>query len=252
MMPLSNPLLTCWSAGKTALNGWISIPSVVSAQAMASAEWDSLTVDMQHGCSDYSDLTHILPVIASAGKAPVVRVPWLDEAMIMRALDAGALGIIAPMINTAQEAQRLVSACRYPLAGSRSFGPILARLQYQDYSPETANAAILPFAMIETREAVENLDAILGTPGLGGIYIGPADLSLSFGFPPGFDRTEPEMIRLIKEIRARAEQANIPCALHCMDPSYASDMARAGFSMVTDARYVENSAQAAIARFHQS
>lgn len=252
MAGFENPLLRCWAQDRPAVNGWIAIPSVLSVEAMASAGWDALTVDMQHGTADYSDLLTILPVIEKSGAAPIVRVPWLDEAAIMRALDAGALGIIAPMINTADDAKRLVSACRYAPMGSRSFGPVRARLAQSGYTVERANEQVLPFAMIETREAVENLDDILAVPGLGGIYIGPADLSLSFGFAPGFDRQEPEMIERILDIKDRCARAQIKCALHCGSVEYATKMADAGFSMVTigsDARFVESQATATVSAF---
>lgn len=254
MAGFQNPLRQIWAAGRPVLNGWIAVPSVLSVEAMAVAGWDALTVDMQHGTADYSDLLSILPVIEKSGAAPIVRVPWLDEAAIMRALDAGALGIIAPMINTAADAARLVSACRYPPLGSRSFGPVRARLAHTDYNVEAANSEIVPFAMIETREAVENLDEILSVPGLGGIYIGPADLSLSHGFAPGFDREEPEMVALISKIQKRCSQLQIPCGVHCGSLSYATKMAEAGFSLVTigsDARFVETAARSTVAGFRE-
>ena len=251
----ANPLHKCWASGRAALNGWIAVPSVLSTEAMAAAGWDALTVDMQHGTADYSDLLTILPVIEKSGAAPIVRVPWLDEAAIMRALDAGALGIIAPMINTRADAERLVSACRYPPTGSRSFGPIRARLAHPGYGVESANEEIVPFAMIETREAVDNLDQILSVPELGGVYVGPADLSLSFGHPPGFDWDEQEMVDRILGILDRCRLAQVPCALHCGRVDYASKMAAEGFSMVTvgsDARFIETLASSIVETFHGS
>ncbi|WP_428249769.1 HpcH/HpaI aldolase family protein [Ferrovibrio sp.] len=252
-MSLRNPLRRLWETGGMALNGWIALPSPLAAEAMARAGWNSLTIDLQHGTADYADLLSILPVIEKAGIAPLVRVPWLDEAAIMRALDAGALGIIAPMIQTAADARRLVDACLYPPLGARSFGPIRARLAHGDgYTVAAANAEILAFAMIETRQAVANLDAILAVPGLGGIYIGPADLALSHGLAPGFDRAEPEMLDLLDHILARCKAAGLPCALHCGQPAYAARMASRGFALLTvgsDARFIEAGAHAAVAEF---
>jgi 4-hydroxy-2-oxoheptanedioate aldolase len=219
---------------------------------MMQAGWDSVTIDMQHGTADYADLLSLLPIIEKAGAAPLVRVPWLDEAAIMRALDAGALGIIAPMIETAADARRLVAACLYPPMGSRTFGPIRARLAHGDSYGSTANAEIVSFAMIETRAAVEDLNEILAVPGLGGLYIGPPDLSLAYGFPPGFDREEPEMLDLIVQILKRCMAAGLPCGLHCGKPAYAARMVAKGFAMVTvgsDARILEAEARAATAAF---
>lgn len=252
-MSFQNPLRRIWQNGAAALNGWIALPSPLAAEAMARAGWDSLTIDLQHGTADYADLLALLPIIEKAGIAPIVRVSWLDEALIMRALDAGAIGIIAPMIQTAAEAKRLVDACLYPPLGGRSYGPVRARLaQAGSYTIDAANAEILPFAMIETRQAVKNLDAILQVPGLGGIYIGPADLALSHGFTPGFDRQEQEMLGLLDHILARCDAVGLPCGLHCGLPDYAARMAARGFSLLTvgsDARFIEISANAAVADF---
>lgn len=247
-----NPLRRIWAAGGTVLNGWIALPSPLAAEAMMQAGWDSVTIDLQHGTADYADLLSLLPIIEKTGAAPLVRVPWLDEAAIMRTLDAGALGVIAPMIETAADARRLVRACLYPPLGSRSFGPIRARLARGDAYGSAANAEIVPLAMIETRTAVDNLDDILAVPGLGGIYIGPADLSLACGFPPGFDREEPEMLDLIVQILKRCTAAGLPCGLHCGAPAYAARMASKGFALLTvgsDARFLEAGARAATAAF---
>lgn len=249
-----NSVLNVWAEGRAAVNGWIAIPSVLNVEAMAKARWDALTVDMQHGTADYSDLLSILPVIEKSGATPIVRVPWLDEPAIMRALDAGALGIIAPMIETREDAERLVSACRYPPQGARSFGPVRARFAWGDDYARIANEEVLAFAMVETKTAVANLDAILSVPGLSGIYIGPADLSLSHGFPPGFDRQEPEMLSLIDDIRRRSQSAGLRCCLHCGSPAYAARAAAEGMDLVTigsDARFVEAGASASIHQFRE-
>jgi 4-hydroxy-2-oxoheptanedioate aldolase len=249
-----NRVQRVWAEGRTAVNGWIAVPSVLNVEAMAKAGWDALTVDMQHGTADYADLLSILPVIEKSGAVPVVRVPWLDEATIMRALDAGALGIIAPMIETREDAERLVSACRYPPDGARSFGPVRARFAWGDDYARIANDEVLVFAMVETRVAVANLDAILSVPGLSGIYIGPADLSLSHGFQPGFDRKEPEMLALIADIRTRSAAGGLRCCLHCGSPAYAAQAAAEGMDMVTigsDARFVEAGALACVGQFRE-
>jgi 4-hydroxy-2-oxoheptanedioate aldolase len=238
-----NSLHRIWDGGRCALNGWIASPSAITAQAMAAAKWDSLTVDLQHGTADYHDLLTLLPIIESSGSSPLVRVPWLDEAIIMRVLDAGALGVIAPMIETAEQAARLVNACRYPPEGGRSFGPVRARLSWPgEYSVTSANASILVFAMIETRTAVEALDDIIAVPGLSGIYIGPSDLALSYGHPARFDPEVKELVELIALIRHKTSQAGIRCGLHCGTPAYAVKAAGWGMDLVTvgsDARFVE-------------
>lgn len=251
-MAFRNPLRKIWGIGGKVLNGWIALPSPLAAEAFARAGWDSITIDLQHGTADYADLLALLPIIEKGGAAPIVRVPWLDEAAIMRALDAGALGIIAPMINTAADARRLVAACLYPPLGARSFGPIRARLACGESYYDKANTEIVPFAMIETRQAVENLDDILAVPGLGGLYIGPADLALAYGYHPGFDREEPDMLALLDKILMRCRAAGLPCGLHCGTASYAAGMAGRGFSLLTvgsDARFLEAGARTAVTAF---
>lgn len=252
MTHFSNPLRRIWADGRTAVNGWLAVPSVLSAEAMAVAGWNALTVDMQHGTADYSDLLSLLPVIEKSGTTPLVRVPWVDEPAIMRALDAGALGLIAPMIETAADAERFVSACRYPPEGNRSFGPVRARLAWGPDYPARANEEIVTLAMIETKSAVESLEEILKVPGLTGVYIGPADLGSAFGFGPGFDRQEPEMLELIEHIRRTAAAANLVCCLHCGSASYARGAAERGMNMVTissDARFIEAGAAETVSAF---
>ena len=249
-----NRLHNVWAAGRVALNGWIASPSIITAEAMAAAKWDSLTIDLQHGTADYGALLTLLPVIQHAEIVPLVRVPWMDEGIVMRVLDAGAMGVIAPMIESPEDAARLVSACRYPPDGGRSFGPIRARLAWGNDYAQRANSEVVSFAMVETRRGVEALDEILAVPGLGGIYLGPADLSLSHGFPPGFDRQEPAMLDVIFGILEKCRARGVRCCLHCGSVDYALGMAARGFSMVTvssDARFVELGAAAAVTKFRQ-
>lgn len=248
-----NPLRRVWSEGRVAVNGWIAVPSVIATESMAAGGWDTLTVDLQHGTADYASLLSLLPVIQMAGIAPLVRIPWLDESAVMRVLDAGAMGVIAPMIESPEAAARFVSACRYPPQGGRSFGPIRARLAWGPTYAERANEEVVSLAMVETRRGVEALDEILAVEGLGAVYIGPADLSLSHGFPPGQDRQEPEMHAVIMGILEKCRAAGVRCCLHTMSPEYASSMAVHGFSLVTigsDARFIEVTAASTVKSFH--
>ncbi|MEY8097230.1 HpcH/HpaI aldolase/citrate lyase family protein [Falsihalocynthiibacter sp. S25ZX9] len=241
-MPFVNPLKQKWADGKAVVNGWISAPGILSAEIMARAGWDCITIDMQHGTADYRDLLSILPVLGQTDTPALVRVPWNRPEDIMRALDAGAVGIIAPMIENADDARALVEACLYAPDGARSFGPIRARLAYGNSYARDANQNILPIAMIETKSALDDLDAILQVEGLGAVYIGPADLSLVHGFPPGFDREEPEMLALLSHILAQATKFGVPAGIHCGTPAYAKRMVAMGFQLVTvgsDMRFME-------------
>lgn len=247
-----NRLFDVWDEGRTAVSGWIASPAPISAEVLASAGWDSIIVDMQHGTADYAALLNILPIIQRWGSTPIVRVPWLHEGDVMRVLDAGALGVIAPMIETPEAAARFVAMCKYPPQGARSFGPIRARLAWGNQYTAQADDEILSFAMIETRKSVAALDEILAVQGLGGVYIGPADLAFSYGYPPAFDREEPEMIEVILSILAKCRAANVRCALHCGTAPYAVRMAKEGFSLVTigsDLRFMEAGVNAAVTTF---
>lgn len=250
-----NPLHRLRAEGRCALNGWIASPAAITVQAMAAARWDALTVDLQHGTADYADVLTILPIVEASGAVPMVRVPWLDEAIIMRLLDVGAMGVIAPMIETAAQARRLVAACRYPPEGGRSFGPVRARLSWpEEFSTVSANASVIALAMIETRAAVAALDEIIAVPGLSGVYIGPADLALSYGHLPRFDPEAEELVAIIADIRRRTAEAGLWCGLHCGTPNYAAKAASWGMDMVTvgsDARFVETGAIGAVTTFRQ-
>src|SRR5215208_3228546 len=235
-----------WAAGKAVVNGWLAIPNVFSAETMAHAGWHALTIDMQHGVVDYDAALAMLTAISTTSVAPVVRVPWLDPGIIMKMLDAGAYAIICPMVNTREDAERFVSAMRYPPQGSRSFGPIRALLHAGPDYPQHANATVIAFAMIETRQALDNLDQILSVEGLDAVYIGPADLSLALGCRPVFDDVDPPIAQAIEHILAKAgEHGVVPC-IHNATPEYALRMIEKGFRFVTiasDARLMAAGAQ---------
>ena len=186
--------------------------------------------------SAFSSVVPMLQAMHASNVVPLVRVPWLDAGAIMKALDAGAYGVICPMVNNRQQAEQLVSYVRYPPDGTRSFGPTRALFSAgADYARE-ANDEILCLAMIETAEAMENLEDIVSTPGIDGVYIGPSDLALGIGngrLAPHFDREEEEMVTAIKKILAAAHAAGIRAALHCGTPEYAAKAVGWGFDMVT-------------------
>nr|WP_232372498.1 aldolase/citrate lyase family protein [Acuticoccus mangrovi] len=243
-----------WADGRGTLNGWLSIGNPFTAEIMAEQGYDSLTVDLQHGALDYSNLLPMFQAIRGSGVVPLARVPWNEPGIITKALDAGAYGIICPMVNSRAEAEALVSSVRYPPRGARSFGPTrVAFAAGPDYASE-ANDEIVCFAMVETAEAVANLAEIVATPGLDGVYIGPADLTLGVTagrLPPGFDREEEEMVEVIQSILAAAKGAGIRAALHCGVADYAAKAIGWGFNMTTigsDARLMAGAAAASVKR----
>ena len=254
---IPNRIKVLWAEGKPAINGWLSIGNGFTAEIMASAGYDSITADLQHGAFDYGAALAMFQAMRASGVAVMARVPWLDAGAIMKALDAGAYGIICPMINSRQEAERLVSFVRYPPSGTRSFGP--TRVNFAagaDYGAE-ADGNVLCFAMIETREAYERVDEIAATPGLDGLYIGPADLTLGLTgrrYRTGFDREEPEMVEAIRHILEVAHKAGIRAALHNGSAAYAAKAIGWGFDLVTvsnDVRLLAGAAQASVAEFRK-
>ncbi|MFQ5623948.1 MAG: HpcH/HpaI aldolase/citrate lyase family protein [Paracoccaceae bacterium] len=249
---IPNKLRTAWEDGKQTINGWLSIASPFGAEIMAAQGFDSLTVDLQHGVVDYADAVTMFQAMRASGVMPMARVPTLDAGAVMKVLDAGAYGVICPMINTRAQAEQLVSCVRYPPRGLRSFGPTRANFTTGGGYAKEANDAIVCLAMIETAEAMANLREIVSTPDLDGIYIGPADLTLGVAngrLAPGLDREEPEMIDAIKRILSEAKGAGIRAGLHCDTPGYAAKAFGWGFDFTTlsnDVRFLSGAASAAV------
>ena len=247
-----NRLRKIWQEGGTAVNGWLQVPSSFSAEVMAHAGWDSLTIDMQHGPVDYGSLVPMLQAISTTETVPVVRVPWNDPGLIMRVLDAGCYAVICPMIDTREEAEAFVGACRFPPEGYRSNGPYRATLYGgQDYT-DHANETVVTMAMIETRQALENLEQILTVEGLDAVFVGPSDLSQSFGYGPGTDRSEPAVVEAIDIVLAAAREHSLTAGIFTGSPEYASRMVEKGFQFVTissEVRLMAAAESGAIAAF---
>jgi 4-hydroxy-2-oxoheptanedioate aldolase len=222
-----------WQLGETVLNGWLAIPSSFSAETMAHQGWDSLTIDLQHGIVDYLSTVSMLQAISTTDVTPLVRVAWLDPGIIMKVLDAGAYGVICPMINDAGDAEALVAACRYPPQGQRSFGPIRALLYAGADYPSHANEAVVVLAMIETAKALANLDEILAVPHLDGVYVGPADLAISLGHRPAESLRTPAVLDAIVRIRSAASDAGLVPAIHANAGKPGKAMAELGFRMIS-------------------
>lgn len=241
-----NRLRTLWQADRAVVNGWLAIPHAFSAETMAHQGWDSLTIDLQHGVIDYAQMLGMLQAISTTPTVPVVRVPWLEPGIIMKSLDAGAYGIICPMVNTREDCQRLLSYTRYAPKGTRSFGPIRALLYGGADYPQHANDTIVTFAMIETAQALDNLDAILSVEGLDAIYIGPSDLSLALGCRPVFDDVDPKAQQAIDHILERAKAHGVKAGIHNGLPRVAKERIAKGFRFVTvssDARLLASGSQ---------
>ena len=246
---MKNNVREIWAKDRAVVNGWLSIPSTVTAEIKARAGFDSLTVDLQHGLNDYQSALTLLQTVSIGESTPLARVPWLEPGIVGKLLDAGAAGLICPMINSAEEAAALVRYSLYAPEGERSFGPTRAIFEHgSDYATE-ANKQIVTLAMIETTRALEELDAIVATPGLTGVYIGPSDLSLSMGYTPKLDQDEPAVVAAIERILATAKGAGLRAGIHCLAPSYAKKMIDLGFDLVTlgsDIRLLSSATAAAL------
>jgi 4-hydroxy-2-oxoheptanedioate aldolase len=227
-----NKIKQMWRDKKPVTLGWLSVPNGFTAELMARQGFDALCVDLQHGLSDYSDLWPMLQAVSQTDTVPVVRVPWNEPAIIMRALDAGAYAIIVPLVNTAEEAAAAVAACRYPPVGIRSSGPLRAALYGGANYQAEANGEIVVMAMIETKQGLDNLEAICKTPGLDAVYIGPADLSYALGLPPRGDNPDPVHLATCDKIRDTAHRAGIKACMHCASGAFAGAAIKRGFDLI--------------------
>lgn len=242
----SNRLRELWRSGGAAVNGWLAIPNGFAAETMAHQGWDALTIDMQHGVVDYQAMVTMLQAISTTPTVPVVRVPWLEPGILMKTLDAGAYGVICPMVNTREDAQRLVAYTHYAPRGTRSFGPVRALLYGGADYPAQANETIVTFAMIETAQALDNLDAIMSVDGLDAVYIGPSDLSLSLGCRPVFDELDPAAQQAVDHILERARAHGLVAGIHNGTPESALARIAKGFQFTTvssDARLMAMGSQ---------
>jgi len=229
----NSKILDIWKNNKPCINAWLSIPNSFTAEAMCKMGWDSATIDIQHGQNDYNTSIAMLQAISNSNATPFARVPWNEPGIIMKMLDLGVMGIISPMINTKKECEDFVSYCNYPPIGQRSFGPMRAQLIYGSDYFVNANNNIISLAMIETKEAIDNIDSILSVPNLTGIYVGPGDMCSSFGLKPKFDVKEDPVYSNIKAIVKKAKEYGKIAGIHNGTTSYAKEMISLGYQFVT-------------------
>lgn len=227
-----NRVKKLWREGKAAVGGWATIPHVLATETMAHTGIDWLCVDMQHGCVDYSDAVNMLTAISTTNVTPFVRVPWNEPGVIMKVLDAGAYGVIVPMVSNRAEAERAVAACRYPPQGIRSNGPnrvlLYAGADYQKH----ANDEIACVVMVETQEGIEKLEEIVTTPGVDAIYIGPTDLALALGLPPIMDNDDPKHVATVNRILETCKKHKKVAAIHTSSSKFTQRYLDQGFQMV--------------------
>jgi 4-hydroxy-2-oxoheptanedioate aldolase len=228
-----NTALATWRAGGQTVGGWLSLANTHTAEMMANAGFDWLCIDLQHGLLDYGDLRNMLPAISTTPTIPIVRVSGNDPREIMKALDVGAMGVIVPLVNNRQEAAAAVSACRYPPEGTRSFGPIRAAIYGGKGYVQEANDEIACIVMIETRDGIENLEEIVTTPGLGGVYVGPADLGYALGLGPVGNGDHPLHMATMDKILTTCKRHGVPVGTHTGGLADSRRRLKEGFNFVT-------------------
>jgi 4-hydroxy-2-oxoheptanedioate aldolase len=187
------------------------------AESIGKLGYDSVVIDMQHTMADFRDIVGCLIALTGTGTTALVRVPGNDSSMIQQVLDAGADGIMCPMVNNPADAKAFVGAVRYPPMGVRSNGAFRTKEGPRDYF-RSANETIVTLAQIETREAMENLDAIVATPGLDALFVGPTDLSISYGEEPSMNYTDPTMAKRHQEIIDAAHRAGKKAGMLALTP----------------------------------
>ena len=226
-----NAVKRLWREDRPAYGGWLTIGNSFTAEVMAHQGLDWLVVDLQHGIIDYETMVPMLQAISTTETTPIVRVPWNEPGILMKALDAGAYGVIVPLVNDRAQAEAAVAACRYPPLGARSYGP--ARAMYYagaDYI-KGANDEVLVIAQIETVEALDNLEAIVAVPGLDAVYIGPQDLTISLGLAPEMDGEAAEYVKARRRVVEACRGTGVTPGIHSR-PQTAQKRIEEGFRMV--------------------
>ncbi|MGI8649340.1 MAG: HpcH/HpaI aldolase family protein [Rubrobacter sp.] len=228
-----NALKEKLESGGTAFGFWGMLPASFGAEMAAGAGYDYVSLDQQHGLVGVGDVVPFFQAVRAGGSTPISRVERNDPTAVGRTLDFGAQGVIVPLVNNAKEAADAVDACRYPPRGKRSYGPVRAGEIFGSADPEDLDSSVLCFVMIETGEGLDNACEIAATPGIDGIYIGPADLALGLGLAPAFEVADDRHAAAIEKIRKACEENGIIPAIHSESGSQARKHAEAGFRMIT-------------------
>lgn len=216
----------------TQLGAWAVLPTTLTAEMFSRAGFDYVCIDMQHGLADYAETLAMIQAIDLGSATPLVRPPWNEPGIIGRVLDAGALGVIVPMVDTAEEARAAVEACRYAPEGTRSAGPTRVGLRDGADYVATANSRVSCIPMVESVEALANLDEILAVDGVDTIYVGPSDLSVTLGLGPGNHDGEQPFDDALARVVEGCSQHGVRAGIHA-SPELAERRLEQGFQMVT-------------------
>jgi 4-hydroxy-2-oxoheptanedioate aldolase len=232
-------------SGARTVGYWVLSDNPQAVERIAGAGYDYVCFDAQHGLLEYRALLDGLTALDACGATGLVRVQHNHQFFIGQALDAGAAGVIIPMVDTAEDARAAVAACRYPPAGRRSFGPVRAELR-RATTPAEANAAVLCLPMIETAAGLEHVEEIAATAGVDGLYVGPSDLRLGVGgASPDDPAHDDAFAAALERIRAAAAAAGVAAGIHCPTGEVAAQRFAEGFTWVSIASDLTHLEQAA-------
>lgn len=223
-------------AGSPVLTAWCGLPEPSVPGILAREAFDAVVMDLQHGSIDFAAALQAVPLVAAAGKPALVRIPVGDFASASRFLDAGVSGVIAPMINTIEDARRFAGFMKFPPVGERSWGAYgalsLSGMEAGEYL-QKANDLTVSFAMVETREALAIIDDILAVPGIDGIFIGPSDLSIALSGGTALNPTGAEVDKALDHAVSRAKAAGKFAAIYAVSGARAAELSAKGFHMVS-------------------
>lgn len=231
--PTANGVRRRWLGQSPAICGWMTTSCPLVAETMASAGYDAVIIDMQHSATMAGDIPGLAAAIELRGAEPFVRVPSLDAALIGKLVDLGVTGIIVPLIETRAAAEALVAAVSYPPAGVRSFGPRRAKLRFGADYFLSGSTTIVTLAMIETAKGLDCLEEIAATPGLDGLFVGPADLALALGAPPSGATMHGDVEKSIAGIRERTWMLGTRAGIFAPSAEVAAKRLAEGFDLVT-------------------
>jgi 4-hydroxy-2-oxoheptanedioate aldolase len=229
-------LVSRFAAGETICTAWSGIPDALTVEVMAAQDFDAVTLDMQHGGHNEDSVLRCLPAVLNAGKPAIVRIPVGRFDMASRALDFGAEAVIAPMVNSVDDARRFAASMKYPPVGERSWGPTYGfprhgKGNHGDWL-HNSNKRTLAIAMIETRAAVDALDGILDTTGIDGIFLGPSDFSIAWSKGETVNPSLEDMMQTVEQVAARARKAGKHCGIYVIDPAISGRFVSMGYQLL--------------------
>jgi 4-hydroxy-2-oxoheptanedioate aldolase len=227
-----NPVQKSLHEGRAAVGTWLTLCSPAAAEQMAHVGWDWLVVEVEHSPVGFETMANCFRAIQLGGAVPMARIPWNDTIWIQRTLDAGALGLVIPMVNSRADAEAAVANCHYAPRGQRSYGGIRIR-DYVDgdyFAWAAANISVIP--MIETIQAVEKADEILSVEGVDGCFIGPSDLALSMGIKPGEGGPGTAHEQAIQHVLQVGKRVGTAVGKHCVGMDEANERIAQGFQFL--------------------